>query len=263
MKGQLQSDWITVLYALKRIMLKKFFLPVGFVMSIASLSVAEEKMDLYLLIGQSNMAGRAPILKKDEGVIERCFLLNGEDEFEPTKNPLNRYSTIRKGLNMQKMNPGYSFSKAMLKEDSRMTIGLVVNAKGGSSIKEWVRDAKFYQEALRRMKTAMGKGKLKGVLWHQGETDHKDPEYLDKLKELVKNLRKDLELPKLPFVAGQVNNAKEVNDQIARLSSEVPHTGAVKSEGLTAMDRWHFDTKSMKILGERYAAEMLKIQRGQ
>ena len=144
-----------------------------------------------------------------------------------------------------------------------MTIGLVVNAKGGSSIKQWTRDAKFYQEALQRMKAAMEKGELKGVLWHQGETDHKDPEYLDKLKELVENLRKDLELPKLPFVAGQVNNAKEVNDQIAKLSSEVPHTGVVKSEGLTAMDRWHFDTKSMKILGERYAAEMLKIQRGQ
>ena len=263
MKGQLQSDWITGLNAIGGSMPNKFFLLIGFVMSSASLLIAEEKMDLYLLIGQSNMAGRAPIEKKDEGVIERCFLLNGEDKFEPAKNPLNRYSTIRKGLNMQKMNPGYSFSKAMLKEDSRMTIGLVVNAKGGSSIKQWTRDAKFYQEALQRMKAAMEKGELKGVLWHQGETDHKDPEYLDKLKELVENLRKDLELPKLPFVAGQVNNAKEVNDQIAKLSSEVPHTGVVKSEGLTAMDRWHFDTKSMKILGERYAAEMLKIQRGQ
>jgi hypothetical protein len=263
MKGQLQSDWITGLNAIRGSMPNKFFLLIGFVMSSASLLIAEEKMDLYLLIGQSNMAGRAPIEKKDEGVIERCFLLNGEDKFEPAKNPLNRYSTIRKGLNMQKMNPGYSFSKAMLKEDSRMTIGLVVNAKGGSSIKQWTRDAKFYQEALQRMKAAMEKGELKGVLWHQGETDHKDPEYLDKLKELVENLRKDLELPKLPFVAGQVNNAKEVNDQIAKLSSEVPHTGVVKSEGLTAMDRWHFDTKSMKILGERYAAEMLKIQRGQ
>ena len=263
MKGQLQSDWITGLNAIRGSMPNKFFLLIGFVMSSASLLIAEEKMGLYLLIGQSNMAGRAPISKKDEGVIERCFLLNGEDKFEPAKNPLNRYSTIRKGLNMQKMNPGYSFSKAMLKEDSRMTVGLVVNAKGGSSIKQWTRDAKFYQEALQRMKAAMEKGELKGVLWHQGETDHKDPEYLDKLKELVENLRKDLELPKLPFVAGQVNNAKEVNDQIAKLSSEVPHTGVVKSEGLTAMDRWHFDTKSMKILGGRYAAEMLKIQRGQ
>ena len=64
-------------------MLKRFFLLIGFVMSSASLLVAEEKMDLYLLIGQSNMAGRAPIVKRGEGVIERCFLLNGPDEFEP------------------------------------------------------------------------------------------------------------------------------------------------------------------------------------
>lgn len=244
-------------------MLKRLFLLAGFVVSSAPLAMAEENRHLYLLIGQSNMAGRAPIAKEEEGVIERCFLLNGEDKFEPAKNPLNRYSTIRKGLNMQKLNPGYSFSKAMLKEDSKISIGLVVNAKGGSSIKQWSRDAKFYQEALRRMKVAMKKGELKGVLWHQGETDHEDPEYLAKLKELVENLRKDLKSPKLPFVAGQVNNAEEVNRQIAMLSSELPHTGVVKSKGLTAMDRWHFDAKSMKILGGRYAAEMLKIQQGQ
>ena len=145
---------------------------------------------------------------------------------------------------MQKMNPGYSFSKAMLKEDAKMTTDLVVNGKGGSSIKQWTRDAKFYQEALHRMKAAMEKGELKGVLWHQDETDHKDPKYLEKLRERVKNLCKDL---KLPFFAGQANNAKEVNDQIAKLSSKFPHTGVVKSEGLMAMDRWHFDAQSMKI----------------
>ena len=131
MKGQLQSNWIAGLCAIREIILKRFFLLIGFVMSSASLSVAEEKRDLYLLIGQSNLAGRAPIVKKDEGVIERFFLLNDEDKFEPAKNPFNRYSTIRKGLNMQKMNPGYSFSKAMLKEDPRMTINLVVNANRG------------------------------------------------------------------------------------------------------------------------------------
>jgi len=243
-------------------MLGKILLLTGFVMSSVPLLVAEDNMALYLLIGQSNMAGRAPIAKENQGVIDRCFLLNGEDKFEPAKNPLNRYSTIRKGLKMQKMNPGFSFSKAMLKEDPKMTIGLVVNAKGGSSIKQWTRDSRFYKEALRRMKAAMKNGELKGVLWHQGETDHKDPDYLAKLKELVKNLRKDLGSPKLPFVAGQVHNAKEVNEQIAKLSTELPHTGVVRSEGLTTMDRWHFDAKSMKLIGERYAVEMLKIQQG-
>lgn len=241
-------------------MFRKFLLPLVSILASTLPAMAKEKMHLYLLIGQSNMAGRAPIAKEDEGVIERCFLLNGEDKFEPAKNPLNRYSTIRKGLNMQKMNPGYSFSKTMLKKDPKLTIGLVVNAKGGSSIKQWSRDSKFYQEALRRVKAAQKNGELKGILWHQGETDHKDPEYLEKLKELVTNLRKDLKSPKLPFVAGQVHNADEVNAQIAKLSSELPHTGVVRSNGLTAMDRWHFDAKSMKILGERYAVEMAKIQ---
>ncbi len=37
-------------------------------------------------------------------------------------------------------------------------------------------------------------------------------------------------------------------------------TGVVSSEGLKAMDRWHFDAKSMKLLGRRYAEEVLKIQ---
>ena len=90
MKGQLQSNWIAGLCAIREIILKRFFLLIGFVMSSASLSVAEEKRDLYLLIGQSNLAGRAPIVKKDEGVIERFFLLNDEDKFEPAKNPFNR-----------------------------------------------------------------------------------------------------------------------------------------------------------------------------
>ncbi len=241
-------------------MFQKILLPVVFIIFGVSLATADEKHHLYLLIGQSNMAGRAPIGEGEGGVIERCFLLNGEDEFEPAKNPLNKYSTIRKGLNMQKVNPGYSFSKAMLNADEKITLGLVVNAKGGSSIKQWTPESKFYQEAIRRMEVAQKNGELKGILWHQGETDHQDPEYLSKLKELVKNLRKDLKSPKLPFVAGQVHNAIEVNEQIAKLPSELPHTGVVKSEGLTAMDRWHFDAKSMKILGERYAAEMLKIQ---
>ena len=44
------------------------------------------------------------------------------------------------------------------------------------------------------------------------------------------------------------------------LPKKVPHTAFVSSEGLKAMDRWHFDAKSMKLLGERYADEMLELQ---
>jgi hypothetical protein len=221
----------------------------------------KELPHIYLLIGQSNMSGRAPFTEAEAAPIDRCLLLNDKDKWEPATNPLNRFSTIRKGLGMQKMNPGYMFAKTMLEKDKDITIGLVVNAKGGSKIAEWKKGSKFYNEAIRRTKEAQKEGVLKGILWHQGESDEKDAEYLGKLETLIADLRKDLGAPELPFVAGQVNKVPLINDQIAKLPAAVPATAFASSEGLTAMDRWHFDAKSMKILGERYAEEILKLQK--
>jgi hypothetical protein len=216
---------------------------------------------IYLLIGQSNMAGRAPITDKESGPIKGCFLLNGEDAWEAAENPLNRYSTIRKGLDMQKLNPGYGFAEAMIEKNSKTSIGLVVNAKGGSKIEEWSKGTKFYAEAIRRTKEAQKTGTLKGILWHQGESNEGNPDgYLEKLTTLITDLRKDLDMPDLPFVAGQVNNVPAINDQIAKLPKSLPATGFVSSDGLKAMDRWHFDNASMKLLGTRYAEEILKLQ---
>jgi len=221
--------------------------------------------DIYLLIGQSNMAGRAPFTTEEAVAIPRCYLLNNEDVWEPARNPLNRYSSVRKGLGSQKMNPGYGFVKAILEKNKDISIGLVVNAKGGTAIEEWKKGTDFYKEALRRVVMAQKSGTLKGILWHQGEGNSKNPEgYLDKLKTLIVDLRKDLGIADLPFIAGQINNVEvgaiAINDQIAMLPGTVKATGYASSEGLTTMDRWHFNAESMKLLGERYAEEMLKVQ---
>lgn len=107
----------------------------------------------------------------------------------------------------------------------------------------------------------MKSGTLKGILWHQGESDNGAPEgYLDQLKTLIANLRSDLGETDLPIVAGQINNAPPINDQIAKLSETVHSAAFVPSEGLTTTDRWHFDTESQIELGNRYAKQMLKLQ---
>lgn len=215
---------------------------------------------LYLLIGQSNMAGRATIGQAETAAIERCQLFNSKNQWEPATNPLNRFSTIRKGLSMQKLNPGYSFATSLLEKRKDITVGLIVNAKGGSKIEEWKKGTRFYQEAVKRTRIAMKSGELKGILWHQGEGNSAKPDgYLDKLAELITNFRTDLGHPELPFVAGQIVGKEKINEQIARLPERVPHTGVASSLGLTAFDRWHFDTKSMKTLGTRYAEQMLKL----
>lgn len=223
--------------------------------------VPKEKLHVYLLIGQSNMAGRAPIAEEEAKELPRAYLLDGEDKWEPAKNPLNRHSTIRKGLGMQKLNPGYSFTKKMLEADPDVAIGLVVNAKGGSKIEEWESDKKFYKEIIRRAKEAEKTGTLKGILWHQGESNvGQEDKYLDQLKDLVKNLRKDLDTPDLPFVAGEISvDERKMNEEIGKLPEAVSATGVASSEGLNTYDRWHFDAESAKKLGERYAEEMLKL----
>ncbi|NNJ26081.1 sialate O-acetylesterase [Alienimonas chondri] len=226
---------------------------------------ADPNRHIYLLIGQSNMAGRAPISEAEEGVVPRCFLFNAEGEWEPARNPFNRYSTIRKGLGMQKMNPGYGFAQAMLeqapfKRNEALTLGLVVNAKGGTRIEQWAKGTEFYNEAVRRTKAAAKTGALKGVLWHQGEGNSGQPAgYLDKLNALIANLREDLDAPDLPFIAGQIREGEAINDEIARLPQTTPHTGFVSSKGLTLMDKAHFDAPSMKRLGERYAQAISKL----
>lgn len=229
--------------------------------ALASLAAAGER-EIYLLIGQSNMAGRAPIGAEQKEPIARCELLDGEGQWEPASNPLNRHSSIRKGLGMQKVNPGYSFAQKMLAADKTRSLGLVVNAKGGSSIGQWKKGDPFYNDAVRRTKEALqAGGTLAGILWHQGESDQNDADYLAKLKVLIADLRQDFGNEKLPFVAGQVSKVELINRQVAALPAEVPQTAFASSRGLTCMDRWHFDPKSMKLLGERYADAILQLQK--
>jgi hypothetical protein len=232
----------------------------------------KEKLHVYLLIGQSNMAGRAPIQPEDKGVIDRCYLLDSEGKWIPAKVPLNIHSNT--GDKGPRLNPGYTFAKAMVEAaDKDICIGLVVNARGGSSINEWRKGIEYgkgankrtslYDMTLKRIEDAQKTGTFKGILWHQGETDYKDNNYLPKLKVLIENLRKDLGDPNLPFVAGQINNregnGKVINDQVARLPETVPNTGFVSSEGLTTQDGWHFDTSGQRLLGKRYAEAMLTL----
>lgn len=224
----------------------------------------KEDLHVYLLIGQSNMAGRAEIPEDMTGVIDRCYLLNDKNEWVPAKNPMNLYSSVRKREELQKLGPGYSFAKAMLEANPDISLGLVVNARGGTKIKAWQRETEYYMEAQKRTKAAMEQGTLKGILWHQGEGNSRRPKtYLGHLTTLIESHREDFEIEDLPFVAGQIRSDERsmpINAEIAKLPQAVPHTAVASSEGLTMFDGTHFDTVSQIELGKRYAKQMLDLQ---
>jgi len=216
---------------------------------------------IYLLIGQSNMAGRAEIPEEIKGILDRCFLFKQTNGWEPASNPLNRHSPVRKGLGMQKLGPGYGFARTLLENDQNATIGLVVNARGGTAIDEWLGDSELHRTALARTREAMKQGTLKGVLWHQGESDQAKPDgYLEKLQSLIAKLRAELDHPDLPFIAGQISKSGPFNQQIARLPASTRATAFVSSDGLTTTDGTHFDTRSQLSLGQRYAEAMIQLR---
>ncbi len=225
-----------------------------------------QKMDLFLLIGQSNMAGRATIEEGDRDSLDCVFLFTGNagDEWEKAANPLNKYSTVRKDIKMQKLGPGYTFARQMTSYFPERKIGLVVNARGASTLNEWLPGTQYYREALKRVKMAMNDGDLKGVVWHQGEGDvNRTGTYIERIRILITALREDTGVSDLPFVAGQLSEDRvrriPFNQMIVHLPEMIEMTGVATTEGTTTFDSTHFDTRSQRILGERYAAEMKRL----
>ncbi len=237
----------------------------------------EDEYDVFLLIGQSNMAGRGTMLPEDlAGPIEGVYLLDTEGKVVPATNPLNQYSTIRKDIKHQQINPGVGFSKKVHAATGRKIL-LVVNARGGSNINEWVKGKvssdvglAFYDEAVRRTKQATAHGTLRGILWHQGESNSSNPTgYMDKLKTLVSGLRSELNAPTVPFIAGEIapwhSNRDKFNPIIRTIATEIPNSDWVSSEGcdmLKDASDPHFGRNGQLLLGERYAEKILRMVYG-
>jgi len=228
------------------------------------------KLDLFLLIGQSNMAGRGTMTFLYLDTLSNVFLLTPNSGMEKACNPLNKYSNIRKDIKIQQVGPGYGFSKKLVSVTGA-NIGLIVNARGGTSIDSWEKGNSnhYYEKTLSRMKSALKWGSLKAILWHQGEGDSKHPEtYMKKLADLVQNLRTDLNSSNVLFVAGEIaywrnngNGSTAFNEMINTISTYIPNSTNVSAQGLTPLIDFsdpHFDAKSQLILGERYADKVLE-----
>ena len=236
-----------------------------------------DEYDVYLLIGQSNMAGRGYMTDKDMKIIHKnVFILNENGEVVPARNPLNQYSSIRKGMNMQRIGPGYGFAMKIAKKTKRKIL-LVVNARGGTTLSQWSKGEGgngYYEEAVRRTRQAMQYGTLKAILWHQGCGDSRNTDvYLDKLAVFVENLRADLDAD-VPFIAGElgqwIGHVAAFNEMIHSISEYIPHSDWVSSEGgvpIATPDPEgepnykdpHFNRKSQIVIGERYADKVLEM----
>ena len=234
----------------------------------------KENFHLFLLAGQSNMAGRGIVEEEDKVPHKRVLTLDKYEKWIPAVDPIHFDKPKVAGVGL-----GKTFGIILAEKNPEITIGFIPCAVGGSPISVWEPGQYYeptksypYDDALKRAKTAIKYGIIKGILWHQGESDSKPAKaeiYAEKLHALVERFRSDLDAPEVPFIAGQlgihpdkpINHSKKlVTLTLKSLPEKVKYTGFVSSEGFTFnKDNVHFDSKSLREFGRRYAEVYLKI----
>jgi hypothetical protein len=235
---------------------------------------ARENFYIFILAGQSNMAGRGFIQPQDTVSSAMVLTMNRKDEWVYAKEPLHYYEPVRTGLDC-----GLSFGKklaALYKK--KITIGLVPCAVGGSSIEQWIADSTYrgvtlYSNLINKARKAAAYGTIKGVLWHQGETNaaagnYKN--YKEKLELFFTKLRNDLGNSHLPIYAGQLAPfldrktnpyADSINNDLQSLSSSFENFYVINTDDLSPKsDSVHFNSRSQRIMGERFARLVYKTQ---
>ena len=221
-------------------------------------------MKSFLLIGQSNMAGRGFI--KDAKPIDASHI-----------------STFRNGvwfgmfrpINPDRPHAGVclaeSFAEAYAKKyDER--IGLIPCASGNTKLSQWMPGTNLYDNAVHCAKLAMRSSELLGILWHQGESDVSSDETINNYKEnfeiMINTMRKELGNEELPVVIGglgdylkedpdytpeaivNVDRLNEIFEDIVKTNKKMAFASA---KGLTCNpDLTHFNAESLYDFGLRY-----------
>ncbi len=227
---------------------------------------AKEKFHLFLLVGQSNMAGRGAVEEQDRTPHPRVLMLNKTGAWVPAIDPLH-FDKAAAGVGL-----GKTFATFYAEAHPGITVGLIPCAVGGSPIDSWKPGAFYagtkshpWDDAMPRAQLALKSGTLTGILWHQGESDSNEklaPGHEAKLHDLIARMRQELGAPEVPFIVGQMGKFAEAPWNDARvqvdkahqdLPKKVKRTAYVSAEGLKHRgDKLHFDSASCREFGKRY-----------
>jgi len=228
------------------------------------------KVWVFLLAGQSNMAGRGLIEAQDTVSNPRIFSINAQAEVILAKEPLHFYEPGRTGLDC-----GLSFGKTLLKGiPKKVSILLLPTAVGGSAMRQWLGDSTYREVKLWSNfleKVALGKkhGRIKAVLWHQGESDANDkniPLYPENLTRLLQNFRRAAGNPQLPVLMGELGafsqnpeQWQKINQLIKAHAANDPFTSVISTQDLQHKgDKIHFNSAGQRLLGQRFAEAYLQ-----
>ena len=232
------------------------------------------EMSLFILAGQSNMVGWAPV-PKDQKTDLRIYVFGNDYRWRIAAEPIDQaYNQVDKVSEDRAaaFGPALAFAFASLDRHPQAVIGLIPCAKSSSAIAQWQRDLSeqtLYGSCLKRARAASPMGHISGILFFQGETDAQDPvlypqpepqpfDWALLFTVFITDLRNDLQEPELPVVFAQLGpnplskdfpNWKIVQEQQSSL--ELPLTAMITTNDLPLLDGVHFTADSYRTIGRR------------
>ncbi|RHN38454.1 putative SGNH hydrolase-type esterase domain-containing protein [Medicago truncatula] len=163
--------------------MSSFFLLVFLIIQTWPMKLEAQK-NIFILAGQSNMAGRGGVVNDTttgvttwDGVVPlQCqpnpsiMKLNANLKWVEAHEPLHEDIDT---LKTNGVGPGMAFAKHVLEKNSGLgLVGLVPCAIGGTNISEWERGKVLYNHMMKRVKASLrDDGNIRALLWFQGETD--------------------------------------------------------------------------------------------
>lgn len=229
------------------------------------------KVWIFIMAGQSNMAGRGFVEPQDTVAQPRILAIDKSGQLILAKEPLNLNEPSMVGLDC-----GSSFARQLLKScPSDVSILILHTAVGGSSIQKWINDSIHREVPLltnfrKRVEQAKSFGIVKGIIWHQGESDANEKGislYLNHLDILFTKFREICGDSRLPIAMGELGYFSKtahasfmaINAVMHQYADTDPRTVVVSTKGLDHKgDFLHFNSEGQRKLGVRYAKGLLK-----
>lgn len=225
-------------------------------------------MHSFLLVGQSNMAGRGFLEEAPEIQNDRLYVLRN-----------GRWQAMYRPVVCDRWFSGVCLAESFADAYSRshnVETGLIPCADGGTSLDEWERGGLLYDNAVAQARLAQRTSVIAGILWHQGEAEcveSRAPLYEKKFLKILNGFREDLHLPKVPVLIGGLGDflplldenfstwAPVVNQALQKIGAEQSCTAFVPADGLSANpDNLHFNAKSLLEFGLRYHEAYQKLE---
>ena len=245
------------------------------VVFVASCTSKQQKYEVILLAGQSNMVG-----------------VGKESELADTLFPPNvTYHDFGMAPNFKPMphhfGPEMSIARMLGESFPNRNFILIKHAIGGASLYDWAPDydpekakitghpqfGNMFDTLFTKLESVTKGLKYEPVafLWMQGERDARVPEagvlYYYHFKGFINAIRERTQRPDLPFLYGLINPPVDIYPALdtvrasqIKINEDLPNTYLIETEGLEKWeDRVHYSTNGQLELGNRFAERLAEI----